>query len=61
MEAKWPPVVVVHVRLPKELIKELDHLGVDSGEFRPAVMERLLRAGLLALKDLAAEARSPNA
>ena len=33
---------IVHVRLPKELIKKIDHLAVDEDLYRQGVFERLL-------------------
>ena len=44
MATKTDPMV--HVRLPKELMKQVDHLGVDWDEFRSGAMERLLRLGI---------------
>ena len=42
---------VVHVRLDRELVRQVDHLAVDWGLFRGPAMERLLRLGLEALRE----------
>ena len=44
---------LVHVRLPSQLVKEIDHLGVDWGTFRAETMARLLALGM-SIKDAAA-------
>lgn len=40
--------VVVSVRLPKELVKLIDHYAVDEDLFRQGAVERLLIRGLAA-------------
>ena len=44
MAAKNDPMV--HVRLPKELMRDVDHFAIDIDAFRSGAMERLLRIGL---------------
>ena len=41
---------VIHVRLPKDLVKQIDHLAVDEEAYRQDVMSRLLAAGLNLVK-----------
>lgn len=38
--------VMLQVRLPKELVKQLDHACVDWERTRAALVEQLLREGL---------------
>ena len=38
--------VVVHVRLPKDLVKKVDHLSVDWDMFRNEAVARLLEESL---------------
>lgn len=41
--------VLVQVRLPRELVKRLDHLAVDKDQTRQALVEDLLKIGLQVL------------
>ena len=44
--AKASRKVQVMVRLPEDLVKELDHLGVDLDLYRSEMIELLLRESL---------------
>jgi hypothetical protein len=41
-------LVMLQVRLPRELVKALDHWCIDSEQTRAQAVERLLRQGLVA-------------
>jgi hypothetical protein len=41
-------VFVLQVRVPRELVKRLDHFAIDHDVFRPGAVEMLLREGLSA-------------
>lgn len=43
--------VMVQVRLPETLVKDIDHLAVDWGVFRAEAFERLLREALKVHKE----------
>ena len=43
-----PDTVMLQVRLPLDLIKQIDHLGVDLDLFRAATVELLLREAFAA-------------
>lgn len=38
--------VLVQVRLPKDLVKRIDHLSIDHDLYRAQMMERLVREGI---------------
>jgi len=38
--------VAVNVRLPRDLLKRIDHAAVDMGVGRPRAMEALIERGL---------------
>ena len=38
--------VVIHVRLPRGLVKRIDHAAVETGEDRARAVERLVELGL---------------
>lgn len=43
--------VLVQVRLPEALVKDLDHLSVEWGGYRSDTIERLLKEALEAHKE----------
>ena len=52
LSASEPPArEMVHVRLNRELVREIDHLAVDWRMYRHEVMELLLRGGLKSLSE----------
>jgi metal-responsive CopG/Arc/MetJ family transcriptional regulator len=41
---------MVHVRLPKPLIKKLDHLAVELDEYRSGAIEKILQWAVVELE-----------
>jgi len=41
-------LILLQVRVPQDLVKQIDHLGVDLDLFRAGVVELLLREALAA-------------
>ncbi len=37
---------VVHIRLPKDIVKQIDHLAVDEDLYRQGTIEKLLAVAL---------------
>ena len=44
-------VEVVHIRLRKDVIRQIDHLAVDEDLYRQGTIEKLLAIGLEAVRN----------
>lgn len=41
-----PDLILVQIRLPRELVREIDHLAIDLDEYRAPMFAMLLREAL---------------